>query len=62
MEKLDSSPYFDIDTAHAFETCIDTVLVQPKTQKGRLYLLETIFIVFDHFVNLMIDTLGLVLN
>jgi hypothetical protein len=34
MENLDSSPYSDIYTEHAFETCIDTVLVQPKTQKG----------------------------
>ncbi|CAG2117597.1 unnamed protein product [Medioppia subpectinata] len=32
MVKLDPSPYSDINTAHAFEDCIDRVLVGPKTQ------------------------------
>ncbi|XP_054168603.1 calcitonin gene-related peptide type 1 receptor-like [Oppia nitens] len=36
MEKLDPLPYSNIHTAHAFEDCIDTVLVGPKTQNKEL--------------------------
>ncbi|CAG2165126.1 unnamed protein product, partial [Oppiella nova] len=32
MVKLEPSPYSDINTAHAFEDCIDRVLIGPKTQ------------------------------